>query len=96
MLYKLAAGRLPFCTAAEEYKIERQNELLKYIQRDFDFESYPFTSFSEISKDFLRGLLQKDERTRFNVTQTRNHPFLEPKTEDPFVADETFAEIVVF
>ena len=72
-LYILAFDSYPY--KLDNAKGKGYDDLLKNIKNeklDFPKES----KVSEIFKDFLRGLLEKDYNKRFNIKKALNHPFI--------------------
>ena len=72
-LYNLAFDSYPY--KLDNAKGKNYDDVLKNIKNeklDFPKES----KVSEIFKDFLRGLLEKDYKKRFNIKKALNHPFI--------------------
>ena len=73
-LYELAFGKYPY--NLNEIENKDYNKILNNIKT----EKLDFPKDKKISgpcKDFLRGLLEKDYRKRFNIQQALKHPWIQ-------------------
>jgi serine/threonine protein kinase len=72
-LYNLAFDTYPY--KLDKIKGKEYDDILKNIKKEnLDFPGDH--KVSEMFKDFLRGLLEKDYNKRFNIRKALNHPFI--------------------
>ena len=77
MLYALAANRPPHFTKREELAFRYERDvLLAIIKNEVDFESGPWKAFGDDAKDFVRRLLEREEKKRMTAEEAVRHPFL--------------------
>jgi len=72
MLYELAFGTYPY--NLNEVKNKDYNNILNNIKKE-KLEFPKDKKISNLCKDFLRGLLEKDYKKRFNIQQALKHPW---------------------
>ena len=73
LLYNLAFGIFPY--KLKDIKSKDYNNILNNIKKE-KLEFPKEKKISELFKDFLRGLLEKDYMKRFNIKQAINHPWV--------------------
>ena len=72
-LYNLAFGFYPY--KLNDVKNKDYNNILNNIQKE-NIEFPKDRKVSDLFKDFLKGLLEKDYTKRFNIRQAINHPWI--------------------
>jgi calcium-dependent protein kinase len=83
--YYLLAGKLPFRASTEE----RLNTLI--MTTDYDFEERDWTELSILSKQFIRGLIDPNVKTRMTCEQALAHPWIQ--NNKPHLTDEQKTDI---
>ena len=73
-LYEMAFGIYPY--KLNEVKNKNYEQILYNIHHE-NLEFPKDKKISELCKDFLRGLLEKDYKKRFNIQQALRHPWIQ-------------------
>ena len=73
-LYEMAFGIYPY--KLNEVKNKNYEQIL-YNRHHENLEFPKDKKISELCKDFLRGLLEKDYKKRFNIQQALRHPWIQ-------------------
>lgn len=81
-LYDLAFGEFPY--KLREVGSKNYEQILKHIQNE-NLEFPKDRKVSELFKDFLGGLLEKDYTKRFSISAALNHPWIKGSQ---FIYDE--------
>ncbi|XP_076026591.1 death-associated protein kinase 2 isoform X1 [Genypterus blacodes] len=70
--YVLLSGASPFLGES------KQETLGNISAMSYDFDEEFFSSTSELAKNFIRQLLEKDTRKRMTIQDALNHPWIKP------------------
>ena len=73
-LYEMAFGIYPY--KLNEVKNKNYEQILYNIKHE-NLEFPKDKKISECCKDFLKGLLEKDYKKRFNIQQALRHPWIQ-------------------
>ncbi|GFP99381.1 calcium-dependent protein kinase [Phtheirospermum japonicum] len=76
ILYILLSGMPPFWAENEKGIFDA------ILKEEVDFESEPWASISNRTKDLVRKMITKDPKKRYNSTQVLDHPWIKGQAPD--------------